>query len=310
MSINKSEEWFLSSDTETSVFLRVWEEDDGQPRFALQISHGMCDYADRFDGFAQFVCSHGGVVFGNDHLGHGHTKGEGGHFGYWGKRDGEELVMEDMHKVTEIIKARYPGLPVFMLGHSMGSLLARLYAAKYGEGLSGLIMTGTSGTNNVTALIRVLARVGMVFGRAKKPAHLLTYLAFSKYNDRYEDVQTPVDWLTRDRKVVADYCKDPWCTFLFTDRAAYDMANLMDKVSGAGGAGQMPKNLPYLLASGTMDPVGNYTEGVNEVYGLLRAAGAEDVSLKLYEGARHEILNETNRQEVFEDILEWISTRL
>lgn len=311
MAFQRKEMTFQSADRKSDIFARIWEDDTVKPEFIVQICHGMCEYIDRYEEFAEYVCSRGGIVCGNDHLGHGNTKQANAHnhYGYFADSDGEKLIIEDVRTFTGIVKKRYSGLQLVLMGHSMGSMLARSYMTKYKEEAACAIFMGTSGANKLTGLIRFLAKTGMFFGRAKKPAKLLSHLAFSKYNDRYEDVQTKNDWITRDRDRVAKYNVDPQCTFLFTDRAAYDFANLVDEVSGVEWASKMPKEKEYLLISGAMDPVGNYTEGVKEVYGWMKEAGL-DVEMKLYEGARHELLNEINRDEVKQDIMNWIQRAL
>ncbi len=298
---------FLSSDGNTEINTRVWE--DKKPEFILQLVHGMCEYIDRYDDFACFIAKNGGIVYGNDHLGHGYTKDENGTFGYFGKKDGDKLVIKDMHRLTQIAKEQNPGLPLVLMGHSMGGLLSRDYVTRYGNDIDAAIIMGTSGANNLTGMIRFLARVGIIFGRAKKPAKLLSHLAFSKYNDRYEDVRTKNDWITRDRDEVTRYTNDPWCTFTFTDKAAYDFANVVDRVSGQSWADTLPKHIPYLLISGEMDPVGDYGKGVQEVYGWMKTANLS-VDKKLFEGARHELLNEINKEEVKSYLLDWIKSKI
>ena len=302
---------YPSADGKSEVFARVWQNDAVRPAFILQICHGMCEYIDRYAEFAEYICTHGGVVCGNDHLGHGRTKEQNadGVYGYFAEKDGEKLIVEDAYSLTKLAGARWPGLPLVLMGHSMGIMAARSYMAKHGEEPVCAIFMGTSGANKLTGMIRFLANVGMLFGRAQKPAKLLSHLAFSKYNDRYDDVRSQNDWLTRDRERVAKYDADPRCTFLFTDRAAYDFANLVDEVSGARWAARLPKGKPYLLVSGDMDPVGNYGAGVKEVYEWMEKAGL-DVELKLYAGARHELLNEIGRNEIFDDLFAWIQKRI
>ncbi len=307
MEITKEELRYPSSDGKSDIWARIWRG-EGEARFVLQIAHGMCEYMDRYEDFALYVCSRGGIVCGNDHLGHGHTKGADGHFGYFADKHGEDCVVEDIYGLTRIIKERFPGLPVVLFGHSMGSLMGRETSARHGEAYAAAIYSGTSGKNSVTGITRFLARVGMLFGRAKKPATLLDHLAFSKYNNRYETKRTEKDWLTRDEQMVDKYLADPWCNFVFTDRAAYDFAKLIDDVSGTEWASRLPL-IPYLLISGDMDPVGDYGAGVKQVQGWMQSVG-KNVSLKLYEGARHEILNETNRKEVYADIVDWIDGAL
>lgn len=310
--MKKKELEFASADGKSKVYACCWQDEKCSPRFLVQICHGMCEYIERYEEFADFLCAQGAAVFGNDHLGHGRTKAmnEPAYFGYFAEKDGEKLVVKDVHTLTTMMKEEYPGLPLVLIGHSMGSMVARSYMTKYGEEADCAVFMGTSGANNLTGVIRFLARVGMIFGRSKKPAKLLDHLAFSKYNDRYEDVRSEKDWITRDRQRVEEYLADPLCMFLFTDRAAYDFANLLDEVSGVQWAQRLPKEKPYLLVSGEMDPVGNYGDGVREVYGWMKQAGMEDATMKLYPGARHEILNEINRDEVKQDIFSFIAARV
>lgn len=296
---------YPSSDGESNIWARIWEPEE-KPAFILQLSHGMCEYVDRYAEFAERVADIGGVVYGNDHLGHGNTVGKNGTYGYFAKKDGYMHVIQDLHALTLLAKEQHPGLPVILMGHSMGSVLARLYHAEYPQETAAAIYTGTSGANNLTGLIRFLANVGKFFGRSKKPATMLSYLAFHKYNEKIPNAKSPNAWLTRDDALVEKYDADPWCTFKFTDSAAHDMANIIDGASGEKWAQKLPKKMPVLLASGDMDPVGNYGAGVREVYGWLKDAGMEDVTITLYPEARHEILNETNRGEVYDDILAWI----
>lgn len=311
MALQRKEATFKSSDQKSTVFARMWEDDAAKPEFIVQICHGMCEYIDRYEPFAEYLCARGAVVCGNDHLGHGNTKqlNADGIYGYFADKDGEKMVVEDIHTMTGLIKERYPGLPLVLIGHSMGSMLARCYMTKYGDEPVCAVFMGTSGANNLTGMIRFLANVGMFFGRAKKPATLLDHLAFSKYNDRYDDVKSEKDWISRDPEHIKRYLADKQCMFLFTDRAAYDFANLLDDVSGTQWAAKLPEDKPYLLTSGGMDPVGNFGDGVREVYAWMKETG-KDVEMKLYEGARHEILNETNRQEVFDDLFDWIGVHI
>lgn len=301
---------FLSADGRTQVFVRSWLPQDRQPSFLVQISHGMIEFADRYDRFARFLCGSGAAVYGNDHLGHGHTTPEGEPYGHFADRNGDALVVEDMHRLTQIIRERHPDLPFFLFGHSMGSLLARDYAVHYGSESTGHVFCGTSGPNPLSGAARLLARIGFLCGRRRKPAPLLTSLAFSKYNDRIENPRTPNDWLSRDEEIVDAYNAHPWNSFQFTDQAWFDMACLVDRVSGTQWARALPAGPAYLLISGEMDPVGDYGRGVQQVYGWMQEAALPDVAMKLYPEARHELTNEINRQEVFADVRDWMLSRL
>lgn len=310
MQIRTAEFHYPSADGHSQIYAESWIPDNEAVTFLLQISHGMADFAHRYDELARFLAANGGAVYGNDHLGHGHTPQPGEPFGYFGKNDGDRLVVEDMYTLTKLMRAQYPGVPVFLFGHSMGSLLARDYCTRYGEYLDGAVYSGTSGANNLTGIVRLLAGMRIRLGAGKKPAKLLTRLAFSNYNDRIDNPRTANDWLTRDEKVVDTYNANPWNTFLFTNQAAYDFAVLIDRVSGKEWASRLPENTGYLLISGEMDPVGDYGKGVEQVYGWMREADLDDVTLKIYPQARHELTNELNREEVFADLLSWISMQI
>ncbi|MDL2238247.1 alpha/beta hydrolase [Christensenellaceae bacterium OttesenSCG-928-K19] len=304
--VEKTDFTFKSSAGKIDVFVRAWKDNEAEPQFILQIAHGMVEYIDRYDDFAQFICANGGAVYGNDHLGHGYTGENAGLLGYFAEKDGDRFVVEDMHKLTGLIRQRHPKTPIVLLGHSMGSFLTRIYATQYGGDVNAVIIMGTSGTNPSVAILRAISKLGMIFGKAKKPANLITKLAFGGYNKRYEEVNSPNEWLSRDRAVVQKYDADPWCTYRFTHSAFHDLANILDAMSGEKWAVKLEKDIPYLLIAGDMDPVGGYGEGVKEVYGLMKNAGVSDLEMKLYPGARHEILNETNKREVYDDILGWI----
>lgn len=310
MAVSQNEFTFPSSDGKTDVFVRVWQNDGQRPRFALQIAHGMVEYVDRYADFASFICQNGGIVYGNDHLGHGHTGENAELHGFFAEKDGDKCIVEDMHQLTELIHQNHPGLPVVLLGHSMGSFLSRIYATKYSDSICAAIFMGTSGTNPFVGVLRFLARTGIAFGRGKKPAKLITAVAFGSYNAKYKDVTSANDWLTRDKQVVAAYDADPWCTYKFTHSAFLDLSRILDEMSGPAWAAKLDKDLPCLLNSGDMDPVGGYGEGVKEVFGHMKNAGVKDLELKLYPDARHEILNEINKQEVYEDILQWIGDKV
>lgn len=310
MNIQVGDTRFPSADGKSSIYAKKWVPEAESPRFCVQIVHGMCEYVDRYDQFARFLCQMGAAVYGDDHLGHGHTKEDDGYFGYFAAQDGEKILVEDLHTLNQDIHHEYPGVPVILFGHSMGSFLARYYTARYGDTIHAAIYSGTAGPNPQAGLAKFLAQVGCLFGRAKKPAELLTKLAFGKYNDRIENARTPNDWLTRDTDIVDKYNQDPWNTFKFTNRGFYDLMSLLQAVSGEQWAEQLPKDMGYYLISGDADPVGDYGRGVERVLEWMRKAGIGDVTLKLYPGARHELTNETNKDEVMADIASWIEAHL
>lgn len=300
---------FISVDGHTQIYGREWIP-AGEVRFLFQIVHGMADYVDRYDELARFMCAAGAAVYGHDHLGHGHTVTKDEPYGYFGKRDGAGNVIGDMLQVTERMRRQHPGLPVFLFGHSMGSLMARLYCTRHGQGLTGAVFSGTSGANPLMLAVRLIAGTAILLGQGKKPARLLSRLAFGSNNDRIENAETDYDWISRDRTVVDRYSRDPWNTFLFTNRAAYDLAGVVQADSSRRWAERLPRDTAYFVISGDMDPVGNYGRGTEQVYNWMVAAGVPNVTLKLYPGGRHELTNETNRDEVYRDILSWAEQQM
>ena len=292
---------FLSADGKSRLAGYIWHAEGKAPRAILQITHGMCEYIQRYDAWARRFVELGYVVCGHDHLGHGNSARGEGELGYTAKRGGADYLVEDAHAMTAQIRARYPDVPVVLYGHSMGSLVARLYLSRYGEELAGALISGTVAPGQPTGLGLMLTHaIGGVRG-AHHRSRFLTSIAFGGYNKKFKEENDPDSWLTRDEAVRRDYAKDPFCRFVFT-AAGYDtLFSLLGVVSQKKWALTVPKKLPVLLFSGDMDPVGGYGKGVAEIHRRLCDAGC-NASLKLYEGARHELHHELNRDEVFADL--------
>lgn len=295
---------FASSDGSHELTAYIWDP-PAAPCGVVQIIHGMREHMGRYAGVAGFFCSRGYAVCGHDHIGHGESA-RVGPYGYFGERDGSKALVEDCRRMTRIIRDRYPGVPVFLLGHSMGSFIGRVYITRYAGDLSGFICSGTGGGNRAAVFARALAWGLSRAGQGEKPGNLLDRLAFGNYNARHPGKSSKMAWLSRDADIVQAYEKDIHTKSLFTNRGFMDLLDLQMAACGRGWAERVPKDLPILLISGEEDPVGNYGKGVAGVYERLKKAGAENVSLKLYPGARHEVLNETNRGEVYFDVYRWM----
>lgn len=304
--ILKKEITYPSADGTHTVHGYFWVPESGDVRAIVQLSHGMCEYAERYDEWARRFAAAGYVFCGNDHLGHGKTAGGLDARGYTAKRGGAELLVKDLHTMTVLACEEYPDLPVVLYGHSMGSFAARKYLTEYGETLAAALISGTGGPGNPTGLAKMLAHL-IAFAKGDDyRSHGLKNLAFGAYNRHFEEEHDPLSWLTREKEVREKYAADPYCNFDFT-AAGYDtLFSLLGEVSSRDWAKRVPKKLPILLFAGTEDPVGNYGKGVRAVYERLLGAGA-DVRLKLYEGGRHEMHNEINRDEVFRDLLSFLS---
>ncbi|WP_195254296.1 alpha/beta fold hydrolase [Merdimmobilis hominis] len=310
MQIRVDEISFASSNGRSLVKGWVYAPMEGDCKGIVQISHGMCEYIGRYDPFLRFLAQHGYVACGNDHIGHGHSSPDEDHLGYMGGMEGDRWIVEDLHRFNRIVRKTHPGLPCVMLGHSMGSFAARVYAAQYGHTLAGLILSGTGGKNPAAPLGEKLARALSRRAGERERTPVLTRLIFQDYNRAFEPRRTDSDWLTRDNDLVDRYIDDPFCTFTFTNSAYAALLRLHHQANSRKTFQRTPKELPVYLFSGDKDPVGGNGEGVAQVFRRYNEAGLWDVELKLYPDGRHEMLNELNRQEVYKDVLGWLDFHL
>ncbi len=308
--MTKNDFFYPSADGNTRIHAIEWIP-EGTVTGVLQICHGMCEYIDRYDGFARFLAQQGWYVTGNDHLGHGQSVTEDDRHGFFHDPDGNACVIRDIHALHEATKQKYPEIPYFLLGHSMGSFLARQYICMYGKELSGSIIMGTGSQPALTL------KIGKMLCRRSAGKHGQMYrssfidkMAFGSYNKKFEPARTSKDWLTKDTDIVDAYLADPWCSFMFTVNAYYHMFSGIEYAQNQANINQIPKELPILVTSGADDPVGNFGKGVRPVFEAYQKAGIRDVQLKLYDGDRHEILNETDRGQVYADMLSWMKKHL
>ena len=278
---------------------------EGRPRAVLQMTHGMVEYIGRYEELARFLAGQGIAAVGHDHLGHGGTAATKEDYGYFGRPDGNRLLLDDIFAVTRWAKAlpALAGLPWFLLGHSMGSFYARQYLCEHGGELSGAILMGTGWQPRAAALAgRALCHLLAAFKGWHYRSKLVDGMAFGSYNRSFAPARTSKDWLNRDGREVDRYLADERCSFRFTlngyDSLFTGLARLCDKRLLA----QAPKDLPLLFLSGVDDPVGSRGKGVERAAQSLRDAGVRHIAVKLYPAARHELLLELNRQEVFADI--------
>ncbi len=295
---------FLSATGLGEIYVHTWIP-SGTPAAIVQIAHGMAEHISRYDEFASFLNQNGILVVGNDHAGHGKSIGENAMKGYFGERDGWRLLVEDMRRLHNETAALYPDVPYILFGHSAGSFLARAYAAQYGKDIAAFIFSGTAGKNPAIPIGRLIAKLEVLRNGHAKPSKLLDKMSFGTYNKSFKPTRTAFDWLSRDAAEVDAYVKDPLCGFVFTAEGMLDVLNVLDFVSGVGWAKNVPQ-VPVLLLSGSEDPVGMRGKGVMEVYAWLKETG-HSVGCRLYKGFRHEILNEKNRNEVYQDILSFIN---
>ena len=281
---------------------------DGTIKAVLQITHGMVEHIERYREFCVWMAERGIVVIGHDHLGHGKTVSNREEFGYFGSKEGMTHVVKDIRRVTVYSKKKYPDQKLILLGHSMGSFLARKYLSVYKDGPDGFILMGTGAPPE--ALVSAGSLLAGSMRKLKGEMYrspLLYKLSLGNYNAKFKPVKTPYDWLTRDESLSKDFGEDESCQFIFTTAAYQDFFRLILNVAKEEIAGHARTDAPILIISGDNDPVGDNGKGVRKVYERLHKAGVDRLEMVLYEGARHEILHEINRQEVFEDLYEWIA---
>ncbi|WP_344941987.1 lysophospholipase [Terrabacter ginsenosidimutans] len=304
----QSSTFMLTTPDGTEVFVNRWLPDSGASKAVVQIAHGLAEHSSRYARFAQRLTDHGYAVYGSDHRGHGKTSSARGSFA---EHDGWKTVIDDLHAVTDRAREEQPGLPVFLLGHSMGSFISRGYAAQYGSELAGLVLSGTAG--GAGAIGRVGIFLASTQARLRGHSHtsgLMNSLTFGPYNKAFKPTRTDFDWLSRDPVEVDKYVNDPDCGFVFSAGGFADLLRGLESVNTDAVAARVPKDLPVHLASGDKDPVGANGKGVRQVADQLRRLGVRDVTMTLWPDARHEILNETNRDEVEIEILNWLDAHL
>jgi len=281
-----------------------------EPRAAVQIVHGMCEYIERYEEFISFLCANGMLVFGHDHLGHGKSVVSEEYLGYFAPKHGWQYLAKDTMRMTKIMRKQYPGIPFYILGHSMGSLVTRTVIAKRSDLYCGALILGTLNTRIAAdagvMLMRAVCRIKGEFSRSRAADDAV----FGMNNARIENPLNEYAWISRDEEIVSKYGNDPLCTFHFTARAYSDLFFLSSYVSGNDWAGKVDNALPIMICGGSEDPIGKYGKGPEEVFNLLNESGQEDIELKIYSGARHELLNETNRAEVYEDIMDWLNAHI
>ena len=312
--INKEEHLFKSTSGVCDIHTVLWYPDKEKyenPVGVVQIAHGMIDHIERFEGLALYLAERGFVVAGNDHLGHGDSVNDKNDWGYFAKGNNSGLyLVKDMHKLTIIMKKRFPELPYILIGHSMGSFMTRRYLMMYGNELDAAVILGTGNQPKIMVDGGLLAvKFTKLFHSDRYRSETLNKMMFGTYNNRIENPVTDSDWLTRNPDIVDNYVNDEKCSFLFTVNAYEGMLKIIRYVINDANIEKTPKELPLLIASGNADPVGEYGKAVERIYNKYKKH-MDDVELKLYDGCRHELHSEINAQEVFEDIYNWIVKRV
>lgn len=284
---------------------------EGEVRAIVQISHGMIEYVERYEPLAAYLTERGFLVAGHDHVGHGQSVAGPEEWGHFGVKDAGATLVEDVHALTRRLREQFPGVPLFLLGHSMGSFVARRYMMTYGADIDGALVVGTGNQPAWQLLLgQGLTALLTAFHGDGYRSPFMAKLLFGLSNRRIPHPRTPSDWISKDEAVVDAYVADPACTFLFTLNGYANLFGLIRFVKKPAHNAQIPQELPVILLAGADDPVGNYGKAVRQVYQNWKRQGIRDLSCKLYPQDRHEILNETDRDKVYADVAAWLEQHL
>lgn len=282
----------------------------GTPKATIQIVHGMSEHIGRYEDFMSFMASHGFAVFAHDHLGHGKTAGDNANLGFIAEENGDSLLVDDVKSYGDLFLKDYNGIPHIVFGHSMGSFISRIYCEKYPENSDMLILSGTGGPQPLAPVGLAVTEFGGKVRGAEYKSEVSLKLIFNAYNQNFRDENCEHSWLTRDKESVDAYENDEQCNYQFSVKSLNDLVQLSTQCNSNEWFKNYRKDLPTLIISGELDPVGDNGRGVLEVYKRLQENEVKDLTFKLYSECRHELLNELNKDEVKNDILTWINNRI
>lgn len=302
--------YYESSTGKNQIHARICTP-DGAPRGIVQIAHGIAEHINRYEDFMRFLAENGFVAVGNDHLGHGKSIARLEEQGIFAEKDGWNYVVEDMKKLREQVTEQFPNLPYVFFGHSMGSFLTRTFLILHPDLYDAAILSGTG--HQSPALVNGGYLSAELMTKLKGPrssGQALNDMAFGSYCKRIENPRTPFDWLSRDSETVDRYIADPLCGFVCKTSLYRDMMGGLKFLTNQKNINRMNKDAPIYFMSGAEDPVGDYGAGVETAYKAFCRAGLKDVMIRLYPGGRHEMLNEINRNDVMQDILNWLNEKM
>ncbi|MCD6347879.1 MAG: alpha/beta hydrolase [Bacteroidales bacterium] len=305
----KSKEFKLTTSDGVVIHVYEWLPDDiSQIKGSVQIAHGMAEHAARYKDFASFLTANNYAVYANDHRGHGKTAGDLSNVGFLAPKDGWNKLVSDFRMVSQHVMGKYKDKPLYVFGHSMGSFIVRQYILDPEVNIQGVIISGTGDDPGLLGKIGILlTRIMRLFYPADSPSPFMDNLSFGAFNKPFKPNRTKFDWLSRDNNQVDKYVTDPYCGGVFSIGFFSDMLNGLLFVSKQQNINATPKDLPVLIFSGANDPVGDHGKGVTAVYKKFEKAGVKNLTFKLFDDGRHEMLNEINNQEVYQFILDWLN---
>ncbi len=293
-------EFELRTDEGLSLLARRWLP-EGRPRAVVQIAHGLAEHSARYARLAEALNAAGYAVYANDHRGHG-PKAAAADLGHFADEKGWDKVVGDLWTMNLLIAGEQPGVPIVFLGHSLGSFLGQDFVARHSDALAGAVFSGSSGKPPAIATVGgIVARAERLRLGKRGKSPLIDSMWFGAYNKPFS--RTAFDWLSRDEKEVDAYVADPYCGFPFTTQLAIDVLDALPGLLSPTRLARIRKNLPIYIFSGERDPVGANIQGL---IGALKDAGFTRLTTRIYPGARHETLNETNREEVTRDLVQWL----
>lgn len=298
--------FYPSKDGKNTVHACLWKP-DGEAKAVVQIIHGMCEYAERYAPFAEFLTGHGFIVCADDHLGHGQSVKSKEDLGYFNDQRDYSIVVEDIHELKLTVQKDTGELPWFVLGHSMGSFFCRKYISVYGNEFKGAVIMGSGFKSKATLNVAlIMVKLNAAFCGWRNRSKFIKKLAFGSYNKKFKPNRTSNDWLSQNPDNVDNYEKDGLCGFDFTNNGYYVLFSIIKQACSKKVIAAVPEDLPVYFVAGDMDPVGDYGKGVIKACNKFHKAGVKDVSITLYDDSRHEILNDYCKEQVQEDILTWL----
>ena len=302
----KSETVFLDADKNHRLFLRK-HFPAGETRGIVQIIHGMAEHSGRYIEFIEFLVRNGYAVYIHDQRGHGKSAGSLDEYGYLGGMFKWNTLITDAREVTKIASAENSGKRIFIIGHSMGSMVLRRYMELYSDGYQGVILSGANGLPSISELAGMkIALLQSIFLGKRHRSGLIYKLQFGGYNSKFNPKTTLFEWLSRDRERVDDYAHDNYCGGPFTASFYFDMIYNYFLFTKSSQIKKTAKDKAVLFISGEDDPVSGFSKGTKQFASIYEKNKVSEVEVKIYPGCRHELLNETNRKDIYRDIINWI----
>ncbi|MBQ5319502.1 MAG: alpha/beta hydrolase [Oscillospiraceae bacterium] len=309
MNFEKSEDYFRSSNGTDNITYYIYNPIT-EPKAVIQITHGMCEYIERYEEFIDFLCRNGFAVCGHDHLGHGKSVLNDDYLGFFAHEKGWQYLVKDTVQMSKIIRKQYPEKPLFLIGHSLGSLTARVAVSKCGYLYNSVILLGALNTKVKLDSVMLMADTIRRASGDMCRSEIIEKMIYGYTNVKIDDPVNKFAWLSRDDELVYKFYDNPKCNFIFTVSAFCDLIKLFMYATDKRCIDAVPKHKPFLILGGEADPIGQWGKGPRELLSVLENAGCTAVEMKLYDGARHELLNEINRNEVYNDILEWCNSHI